>query len=284
MTHPPEIRCAEERFATVAGRRMRYLTAGSGPPLVLLHGLLGYSFSWRFNFEALGKVATLYAPDALGCGFSDRDPELDCSIRGAAARALEFMDQLGVSEADLLGTSYGGAVAVAAAALDQEQGGRRIRRLLLIDAVNPWSAHGRILVPFMARLGWALPWAIRTFSWSQSYWLGRQYADKRRISAGTLAGYTAPLEVGGTIEHARGILNSWQTDLAAYEALLQRVRHLPTLLLWGSEDRAVFASSAEELRRRLERARLVLLPGVGHLPYEEAPEEFNRAVLDFLAS
>lgn len=267
---------------TVAGRRMRYLTAGSGPPLVLLHGLLGYSFSWRFNYAALSRVATLYAPDALGCGFSERDRGLDCSIGGTGARVLEFMDRLGLTGADLLGTSYGGAVAVAAAAQDQEQGGRRIRRLLLVDAVNPWSAHGRMLVPFMARLGWALPWAIRTFSWTQSYWLRRQYADSRRISPGTLAGYTAPLEVGGTIEHARGILNSWQADLAGYEALLACVRHLPVLLLWGSDDRAVYASSAEELRKRLDHAQLVLLPGVGHLPYEESPEEFNRVVMDFL--
>lgn len=281
---PPAIAGTEERFVTVAGRRMRYLTAGAGPPLVLLHGLLGYSFSWRFNLAALGQAATLYAPDALGCGFSERDAQLDCSVAGTAGRVLEFMDALGLRTADLLGTSYGGAVAVFAAAQDQEQGAGRIRRLLLVDAVNPWSAHGRLLIPLMTRLGWALPWAIRTFSWSQSYWLGRQYADKRRIAPGTLAGYTAPLAIAGTIEHSRGILRSWMKDLARYEEHLARVRHLPTLLLWGSEDRAVYAASAEELHRRLERAQLVVLPGVGHLPYEEAPEEFNRAVLEFLRS
>jgi len=284
MSRPPEIRGVEERFATIAGRRMRYLTAGSGPPLLLLHGLMGYSFSWRFNFAALAKAASLYAPDALGCGFSDRDPDLDCSLAATGARVLELMDALGLTAADLLGTSYGGAVAVAAAARDQEQGGRRIRRLLLVDAVNPWSAHGRLLIPFLVRLGWALPWAVRTFSWSHSYWLGRQYADKCRIAPGTLEGYTAPLAFAGTIEHARGILHSWHDGLAGYEAMLARVRHLPTLLLWGEEDRAVYVSSATELRKRLERAQLVVLPGVGHLPYEEVPEEFNRVVLGFLAS
>lgn len=284
MSQAPALSGVEERFATVAGHRMRYLTAGSGPPLLLLHGLLGYSFSWRFNFAALARVATVYAPDALGCGFSDRAPALDCSMSATGGRVLEFMDALGLIQADLLGTSYGGAVAVAAAAHDQQQEGRRIRRLLLVDAVNPWSAHGRLLIPLLTRLGWALPWAIRTFSFSQSYWLGRQYADKRRIAPGTLEGYTAPLELAGTIEHARGILHSWQHGLAGYETHLARVRHLPTLLLWGSEDRAVYPASAAELRQRLDRAQLVLLPGVGHLPYEEAPEEFNRAVLGFLAS
>src|SRR4051812_42331273 len=202
QSRPPAIQGVTERFGTVADRRMRYLTAGSGPPLVLLHGLLGYSFSWRFNFAELGKVATLYAPDALGCGFSERDAGLDCTIAGTGKRVLEFLDALGLTGVDLLGTSYGGAVAVAAAAQDQEQGGHRIRRLLLVDAVNPWSNHGRLLIPVLSRFGWALPWAIRIFAWTQSYWLGRQYADTRRIAPGTLEGYGAPLEVHGTIEHA----------------------------------------------------------------------------------
>jgi pimeloyl-ACP methyl ester carboxylesterase len=284
MTRPPEIPCAEERFATVAGRRMRYLTAGSGPPLVLLHGLLGYSFSWRFNFEALGKVATLYAPDALGCGFSDRDPELDCSLRGTARRVLEFMDTLGLRGADLLGTSHGGAVAVFAAAEDQDQGAGRIRRVLLVDAVNPWSSHGRWLIAFVNAVRPVVPWAIRTFGWTRSYWLGRQYGDPRRIAAGTLEGYTLPLHIEGTIEHAQRIASCWHRDLRSYEQRLLNLYDMPTLLLWGSRDRAVSPDSAHQIADHLDNARLVVLPGVGHLPYEEAPEEFNRAVLDFLAS
>jgi pimeloyl-ACP methyl ester carboxylesterase len=55
---------------------MRYLRAGSGPPLVLLHGLMGYSFSWRFAIPALAPLRTCYAPDLLGAGFSDR-PRID---------------------------------------------------------------------------------------------------------------------------------------------------------------------------------------------------------------
>ena len=54
------------------GARMRYLRAGSGPALILLHGLLGYSFSWRYTMPALVPYAKVYAPDMLGAGFSDR--------------------------------------------------------------------------------------------------------------------------------------------------------------------------------------------------------------------
>jgi len=282
---PPPIAGVHERSVTLGAGRMRYLTCGSGPPLFLLHGLLGYSFSWRFNYAALGGIATVYAPDALGTGFSERSPELGCSLRESAARMLEAMDALGITGADLLGTSHGGAVAVFAAALDREQGGRRIRRLILVDAVNPWSARGRWLVPLLAgNIGRALPWAVKHFSWTQGYWLRRQYADTTRITPGTLAGYTAPLAIRGTMEHAHKILRCWHADLRAYERELEKLSDLETLLLWGSEDSAVYLNSAHELKKRLPRAQLVILDGVGHLPYEESPEEFNRVVMAFLTS
>src|SRR3954468_3663059 len=281
----PRIEGVEERSVSISGRRMRYLTCGSGPPLVLLHGLLGYSFSWRFNFATLAGVATVYAPDQLGCGFSERDAGLGCGLRDAGARILEAMDTLGLRDADLLGTSHGGAVAVFAAALDREQGGRRIKRLILVDAVNPWSARGRWLVPMLAsNIGRALPWAVKHFSWTQGYWLRRQYADPRRIAPGTLEGYTAPLAIGGTMEHAHQILRTWHADLRAYERELEKLRELETLLLWGSADGAVYAESAHELKKRLPRAQLVMLDGVGHLPYEESPEKFNGVVMTFLTS
>jgi pimeloyl-ACP methyl ester carboxylesterase len=81
---------AEERFVTVDGARVRYLQAGSGPPLILLHGLMGYSFSWRFTIPALSRHATVYAPDQLGTGFSDRPAQLDCRLCAMADRLFNF--------------------------------------------------------------------------------------------------------------------------------------------------------------------------------------------------
>jgi len=106
----------EECWMDFDGARMRYLRAGAGPALVLLHGLLGYSFSWRFTMPALAPYATVYAPDMLGAGFSDRPRGIDHSIHGTALRVLRFVENLGISSFDLLGTSRGGAVAMAVAA------------------------------------------------------------------------------------------------------------------------------------------------------------------------
>jgi len=70
--------------------------------------------------------------------------------------------------------------------------------------------------------------------------------------------------------------------LRELESVLPKLRDIPTLLLWGSNDVAVYATSAARLREHFASSRLVVFPGAGHLPYEEYPEEFNRAVIQFL--
>ena len=106
----------------------RYLKAGTGKPLLLVHGLLGYSFSWRFCIPALAEHATVHAIDLLGTGFSDRPAKLDCSFKASARRVVQFMDKTGLGSCDLLGTSHGGAVAMLAASLAPD----RIRTLILV--------------------------------------------------------------------------------------------------------------------------------------------------------
>src|ERR1019366_4911039 len=141
----------EECWMDFDGARMRYLRAGSGPPLILLHGLLAYSFSWRYTMPALAPYATVYAPDLLGAGFSDRPRGIDHSMHATALRVLRFVHKLGLASFDLLGTSRGGAVAMAAAAECVSAGvsRRALRRLVLVCPVNPYSSHGRRLAPFV---------------------------------------------------------------------------------------------------------------------------------------
>ena len=79
-----------ERWAEVDGHRMRYLCGGSGPALVLVHGLLGYSFSWRHALPVFSQKNTVYAVDMLGAGFSDRPPALNYCFRAHAERLLQF--------------------------------------------------------------------------------------------------------------------------------------------------------------------------------------------------
>jgi pimeloyl-ACP methyl ester carboxylesterase len=278
----------EECWMDVAGIRMRYLRAGSGPPLILLHGLMAYSFSWRFTMSALAPYATLYAPDLPGAGFSDRPGGIDHSMRATARRVLRFVENLGLSSFDLLGTSRGGAVAMAAAAESMCAGGckARLRRLVLVCPVNPYSSQGRWLASlFATRFGATLfRSGIARMPFLFPYLHARLYADRNRIPPGSLEGYKAPLANPGFYEHALSIVRTWTDDLRELQALLPKLAPIPTLLIWGSKDSAVYVSSMEPLARHFANVQTVVFPGVGHLPYEECPEAFNRELTNFLRS
>ena len=275
----------QECWMDFDGARMRYLRAGSGPPLILLHGLLGYSFSWRYTIPALAPYATIYAPDLLGSGFSDRPREIDHSMHATAMRVLRFVENLEITSFDLLGTSRGGAVAMAVAAECMTAGRvAQLRRLVLVCPVNPYSRHGNWLAPFFGtRLGaWLFRSGIGRMPFLFPYLHARLYAERKRIRSGTLEGYKAPLAKPGLFEHALSIVRTWTADLRELQALLPKLAPIPTLLIWGSKDSAVYVSSLKPLARHFANVQTVVFPGVGHLPYEECADEFNRELVNFL--
>jgi pimeloyl-ACP methyl ester carboxylesterase len=277
----------EECWSEFDGARLRYLRAGSGPPLVLLHGLLGYSFSWRFAIPALAPYATVYAPDMMGAGFSDRPPGLDHSMRGTAQRLLRWMELLRISSCDLLGTSHGGAVAMMAAAESLKRDSPpQVRRLVLVAPVNPFSPHGRRLAPFFGSNFGAACFRlfIPQMHFLYPYWHARMYGDRDLIPPDSLAGYLAPLAKPGLFEHALSIVRTWTEDLRELKATLPKLAAIPTLLMWGEKDPAVYPSSAKPLAKYFAHSRTIIFSEVGHLPYEECGEEFNRELIKFLKS
>jgi pimeloyl-ACP methyl ester carboxylesterase len=274
----------QEHWLDVAGGRMRYLKAGNGPALILVHGLMGYSFSWRFTIPALARYATVYAIDNLGAGLSVSPPTMDCSMKATAARLLQFVDAVGIKAYDLLGTSHGGAVAIFAAALSQERNDSRLRRLVLVASVNPWSRHGRRLAPVVgSKVGsFIFHRTVARWRFLDYLWLRRMFGDGARIPHDSLEGYRVPVRVNRAYDHGMKIVRTWTADIAELERALPQVRDYPALLMWGTRDRAVSYRSAEPLRQNFRSARLVTFRGAGHLPYEEQPDEFNRALIEFL--
>ena len=279
MLKPP--RTVRQADVLVDGRRIHYLRAGSGPPLILVHGLIGSLRNWRLNLDALAEAATVYALDLHNMGQSDRVPGLDPSLEATADRLFAVMDALGLAQADVAGHSHGGAVALALAARCPE----RVRRLILFAPANPFCHQAHHLIRFYAgRPGRLLAHLIPHLPrWTAAIALRRMYGNPSRIRPGALEGYTAGLRVRGTVDHVTRILRLWDSDMAHLRSTLPAVAGTPTLLIWGDADRAVGLGSARKLHRLLPRSTLLILPGVGHIPFEEMPEPCNRAMLDFLA-
>lgn len=282
---PVEPSVVSEREARIGGYRVRYLKAGSGAPLVLIHGLMGYSFSWRFNIPALARQFTVYAPDMLGMGFSDRPARIDYRLSACSERMLEFADQLGLDSFNLLGTSHGGGVAALMAGMALERCRPSIEKLILVDAVNPWSRPGRKRIAVLSNpLGaFAFRKAFPHLHRTQRFFLRRMYGNPEQVTQATINGYAAGIAQPRSAEYGLGVVRTFHADVRALKEIYPRLREIPTLLIWGDRDLAVSPQSAHELHRAIPGSQLVMLPGIGHMPYEECPEEFNRVVLEFLA-
>jgi len=108
--------------------------------------------------------------------------------------------------------------------------------------------------------------------------------DPKRIPGGIIEGYIDGLRVPGTVPHILAILDRWYLDMAALRAALPSLAAIPTLLIWGDRDRAVSLRSGIRLQRDLPQAELTVLPGIGHVSFEEDPEACNQMMRDWLTA
>src|SRR5271154_6945445 len=275
-THPK----IEEAFVLIDGAKIHYQRAGSGRPLLLLHGLVGSAKNWRQNISFLSRHSTVYAVDLFNMGESDRVPGLDAGLEATADRLAAYMDAVGLHEADIAAHSHGGSVAMMLAARHPE----RVGRLILFAPANPFCDLGHQLIRFyqtpfgiwLARRIPSLPRMLKATA------LSRMYGDPSRVSVDALDGYTQGLHIPGTVDHVLQIVQRWSVDMGLLRSALSGLVEKPTLLIWGDRDRAVGLNSARELQRTLPQSSLIVLPGVGHIAFEEMPDICNQAMRDWL--
>jgi pimeloyl-ACP methyl ester carboxylesterase len=211
---------------------------------------------------------------------------MDCGLEAQAQRLLGLMDALGIDSAPVAGNSHGGAVAMMMAGISAEQGRPRVSRLLLADPVHPWAEYQmpqRMLIDFPPALGIFGPLLLRS-KLLQIIFLRRLYGDPRRVTPETIEGYTAALHQARTLEYGMGVVKEWRQDLKRLESLAPRLADIPAMLFWGTEDHAVKIESAARLARIFKQCEFIPLPGIGHMPMEEAPHLFNPAAKRFLLS
>jgi magnesium chelatase accessory protein len=256
------------RFVRAEGIEWHVQVAGSGPALLLLHGAGAATHSWAGLLAQLSRDFTVIAPDLPGHGFSGAAVGAGMSLPGIAWRLTGLLAALDAAPAVAVGHSAGAAV-LARMTLD----GRIAPRALVAvnGALTPFRGLAGALFPAMARaLHWnplaapavataaidpnAVPLLIRSTGSDPP---PEQVARYRRL-------FRSPGHVAGTL----AMMAHW--DLAPLEADLPRLA-APLTLLVGERDRAVPRAEAERLAARVPGARLVTLPGLGHLAHEEDP-------------
>jgi pimeloyl-ACP methyl ester carboxylesterase len=267
------------RFLSIGGNRVFYHRSGRGKPLVLLHSWMVSHWVWRHVLPSLTGDYDVIALDFPGFGESDR-PSAAAYRYDAPAFSetlVGVLDSLAIERATLVGHSMGAGVALYTAARRPE----RVERLVLVDALVyrfPVPVEGRlILVPY---LGEAAFRTLATRGLLRHYLRQHVYADPALVSEDWVDYLWERLNRPGGFAAAAAALR-----FCARPEIVQRsVRAVraPALVVWGEADRLFPAEGARRLADDLPGAEMTILPGCGHAPQEERPEELVRAWGAFL--
>ncbi len=270
---------ADADEAMVDGERVRYYAAGSGPPVVLLHGLGGSAAVWHRNLPALSGRFRVFAPELWG---ASREQGRGGSTPQAGVRFVTgFLDAVGCRSAHLVGGSLGGFMAGSTAIADPN----RVRSLTLIGTAGLGrriALSQRVLTlplvgeamfrPSRRRVRGMLEMLIREWDTDADRLVDELYEVRRQPGV--------PRRMLAVLRSGINLLGV-KRSVRLLPALCDVQR--PTLLVWGSRDPLFPIEDARRAADALHDAELVVVEGSGHWPYLEAPETFNQALLAFLA-
>jgi pimeloyl-ACP methyl ester carboxylesterase len=283
--HARELDHAEDSyFVVVNGVRVHYQESGpeAGPALVLIHGFCSSNQVWSDVFLPFAAAGyRVIAPDLIGFGYSEKPGNAEYTIEMQSRMVIGLMDQLGIDRANLIGSSYGAAVA-AVCALDYPD---RVEKLCLASAVINNDARKQMLLrlaisPVMGDL--VAPFLLDSRALMR-WRLSKIYAPENAhlLTEERIASRHRPLRTSSTHRAVVRTLRHWNASRVTNEAqLISR----PTLLIWGEHDADAPLSHGEYLHSSIPGSRLFVFRHCGHLPQEEYPLEFVEVVKNFLAS
>lgn len=260
-----------EKEAIVYGVKIHYLEAGSGPVVILLHGLGGNSTNWAFNTGVLAQKFRVIVPDQIGFGRSDK-PIINYHVGTYVDFLDKFLAELKIEKASLVGNSMGGWVAASYALAHPE----KVERLVLVDAAGfapPADFDIRVLSKLNPSTRRDMKQLASLVFYNKLLFTTDAAIDlllRQRITAGD--GYT---------------IQSLNESIARREDMLDnRLSAIkqPTLIIWGREDGLTpLAEYGERFKREIPGAQLQVFEQCGHVPQVEKAAEFNAAVLKFLS-
>lgn len=261
----------------IAGTRLHVRDSGPGnaPAVIMLHGFGSSLHTWETWAGSFGDAFRVIRFDLPGSGLSPPDSTGDYSDARSLQLLAALMDRLGVPHASLVGNSIGGRIAWTFAAENPS----RVDKLVLISPdgfASPGFGYGRKPeLPQVARLmRYALPRMLVRMN------LAPAFGDEVALTDDLVTRYYDLMLAPGA--RAAMIARMEQTVLHDPIPLLRQIQ-APTLLLWGELDRLIPIANADDYLKAVPQVRLVRLPGIGHVPQEEAPAASLTPVRAFLS-
>lgn len=288
-------------MVTANGVEHHVVTAGSGPPVICVHGFPEDWYSFRNQLRELSGRFTVIAYDLRGIGRSQK-PQSGYDVRTMAEDLLALVDSLGLKKPAVIGHDWGGSIVPIAVYREQE----RFSRMVIIDA-----PLGRELRPLNSWYIWMInnltPWVddqlkrrdlfphsiIRFWTWIENQGAFTEedinHYTETYYQPGTLEAWLALYRSvwhgpsGKAYEAYKRVVFNHSPVNFAWSAPVKPDTVVPTLLIWGEEDPALPVQLAYRLKRVWSEMQLYVLPNCGHFPHEEKPKEVNTLLLDFLS-
>jgi pimeloyl-ACP methyl ester carboxylesterase len=268
------------------GDDVHYVRAGTGPVMVLIHGLLGSRRSWAQLVSLLEQDFTVIAPDLLGYGDSAK-PRGDYSLGGHAGRLRDLLDLLRVERVTLVGHSLGGGVAMQFAWLFPD----RCERLVLVNSGGLGRHINPILrAPTLPGAEWVLPLISQRWMLRGGELLARRLGLLGLRSGPDLEELWRGYVSLGNAETRRAFLATIRTvvdpggqTVSALERL-PALAHIPTLLVWGARDRLIPVAHGIAAQQAIAGSRLEVFEKAGHAPHLSDPPRFVALLREFVAA
>lgn len=258
------------------GIETNYHDVGSGAPVLLIHGsgpgVTAWA-NWRLVLPELAETCRAIAPDMVGFGYTERPADIQYSTDGWVDHAIGLLDALGIEKTDLIGNSFGGAIALALAIRHPQ----RVRRLVLMGSVGvPFEITPELdavwgYEPSLA----AMRGLLDIFAHDRS--LVNDELVELRYQASIRPGFQESFSAMFPAPRQR-----WVDAMASAEADIRAIQH-KTLVIHGRDDRVIPLSNSITLNRWIDDSQLHVFGRCGHWVQIEHNREFNQLVSNFLA-